>query len=276
LSGVTPTAADNNLLDALIAAVSAAIERWCKREFAARQYDELYSGRGAVRLALRRYPVISVERVAYGPEIVLTVTNTSASNQRATVQVTSTGLTLVRVASGVTSSDASVTFAANVTLSAVATAVNALGNGWSASVVDSAYNNRASADLRAIQGALNAKDVRAGLKLHLMELNAYEVDSSRGWLLRAGITLEGEEQVWEGGANYWRVIYTAGYASVPDDVQEACAEWVAHLFWQARRDPGMAQAAYPGAQSYGLFKDMIPGVQALLRPYRRHVIAMEN
>src|SRR5207248_3288921 len=136
----------------------------------------------------------------------------SASNQRATVAVTATGLTLVRVAAGVTTTDTSVTFAGNVTLSAVATAVNALGNGWSASVIDSANNNRASADLRAVQGALNARGVNAELTLHLQELSAYEVDANHGWLVRAA-------GCWHGGVNFWRVIYTAGYATVPEDVQ---------------------------------------------------------
>lgn len=263
LSGVSPTAADNTLLDTLVSAVSAAIHRHCKREFPARQFDELYAGSGTPRLALRQLPVISVERVAYDPEVVLTVTNTSAANQRATVHVTATGLTLVRVASGVTTTDTSVTFAGNVTLSAVAAAVTALGNGWSAAVADAAYNGRASADLRTIQGALNAKDVRAGLKLHLSELDEYDVDPARGWLLRAGGGL------WHGGPNHWRVIYTAGYATVPEDVQEACAQWVAHLFWQARRDPGLAWASASGAQS-APFPGMPPGVRALLSPYRKH------
>ena len=41
-------------------------------------------------------------------------------------------------------------------------AVNALGNGWSAAVVNP-YGSWASADLRAVQGALNAKDRPAEL-----------------------------------------------------------------------------------------------------------------
>lgn len=40
------------------------------------------------------------------------------------------------------------------------------------------------------------------------------------------------------GSRYWRVLYTAGFDPVPEDVQ-ACAQIVAAYFWQTRRDPGL-------------------------------------
>src|SRR5437016_672766 len=98
LNNLATTSAENTTLDALIAAVSAAIERWCRRNFVSTAYDEIYDGCGQDELVLRHFPLLSVERVAYEPTAVLRVQNTSASVQRATVQVTSTGLTLTRVA----------------------------------------------------------------------------------------------------------------------------------------------------------------------------------
>src|SRR5207247_8870650 len=114
-------------------------------------------------------------RAATNHQAVLTVKPTSSSNQRATVAVTSTGLNLTRVASGISSTDTSVTWAANATLNAVAAAVNALGNGWSASVPDANYGLWASSDLRTPQGALNAKNVDAPLRIHVEDLSDYEV-----------------------------------------------------------------------------------------------------
>src|SRR5262245_27468818 len=238
LNNLAATAAENTTLDALIAAVSAAIERWCGRNFVSTQYDEIYDGRGQRELVLQHFPLISVDRVAHQPTAVLRVQNTSASVQRATVQVTGTGLALTRVAAGVSATD-TLTFAVNVTLTALATAINALGNGWSASLASDEFANRASADLRALQGALAAKDAPADLRIHLLELTDFNIDSARGLLLRPG--------GWRGGSQHWRVIYTAGYAAVPDDIQEACAQWVAALFWQTKRDPGLAHETVPGS-----------------------------
>src|SRR5207253_7196632 len=102
------------------------------REFALETYDELYNGTGDRRLLLRRYPLASVQSVRYRPVTALKITNTLANTPIARVTVTSTGLTLLRTTSGVTSTDSSCTFAGNLTIVALQSAVNALGNGWSA------------------------------------------------------------------------------------------------------------------------------------------------
>lgn len=259
LNNLSTSAAENTTLDALIAALSAAIERFCWRNFVSTQYDEVYDGHGHAELVLRHFPILSIERVACEPTTVLNVQNTSASVQRATVQVTSTGLLLTRVASGVSATD-TVTFAGNVTLTALATAVAALGNGWTASLASSDYANRASADLRALQGALTAKDVAAELKIHLQEIAEYDSDAARGFLRR--------DLGWPGGRQAWRVIYTAGYSAAPEDVQEACAQWVAALFWQTKRDPGLLQESVPGSIFRMPHTQLPPSVRLLLEPYR--------
>src|SRR6202008_2324720 len=110
---------------------------------------ELYSGTGEPRLLLRHYPLVSVQSVRYRPVTVLKLTNTDPTNVQARAAVTATGLTLVRVKNGVRTTDTSVTFAGNVPLTALAAAVNALGNGWSAQVAGDAtnYGSWPSADL---------------------------------------------------------------------------------------------------------------------------------
>lgn len=252
---------ENTTLDALLAAVSRAVENYCWRTFAVTSYDELYPGNGLHELVLRNYPTVSIERVAFAPMPVMQVTNTSANNQRATVKVTATGVELIRVASG-TPSTSTILFSDQATLSALASAVTALGNGWSASVPNAADNLRASADLRALQGAFGAMNVNANLKLHTGELSSFLVDAERGCLTRA------DGACWDGGVQHWRIVYRAGFSAVPDEVQEACAEWVAQLFWQTKRDPGLASESIPGATSRTVLRDMPASVKLLLSPYR--------
>jgi hypothetical protein len=222
------------------------------------------------------------------------INNNTGLNQRATVAVTSAGLTLSRVASGVTSADTSVTFAGNPTLQAVVNAVNALGNGWSAQVIGdtaSDYGLWPSADLyvkpafgdgTSGQGALTARGQFAELKLHTYELAGYQWDA-RGWLLRAipytdPELLHPEDLVWPVGINNFRVQYTAGYTTVPEAVQEACARWVSVAWSLTGRDPLLVSQAVAGvSQAWG---DLVTGgtqppsqVAALLQPYRRHTVA---
>jgi hypothetical protein len=255
------TSDEDATLAALITAVSRAIENYCWRTFSVTSYDELYPGNDRRELVLRNYPLISVERVAHGPMPVLRATNTSSSNQRATVKVTPVGLELIHVASGVSATD-DILFSDQPTLTALASAITALGNGWTGTVLDPANDLRASADLRALQGAFFAMNVNADLKMHLSELSAFQVDMERGLL-----TWDGGAG-WFGGVDSWRVLYSAGFSDIPDEVQEACAGWVAQLFWQTKRDPGLASESIPGTLSRVPLRDMPTSTKLLLGPYR--------
>ena len=279
---------DEPVISTLITAASRACRKYCRRDFTHTTYDELYSGSGDRRLFLRQFPLISVDSVRYRPVTVLKIINNLANTPQARVAVTSTGLTLTRVTNGVKTTDTSVTFASNVTVGAVIAAVNALGNGWTAMTVG--YDNWPAADLYCpngisgsdganppSQGALTAAGQNAELKMHTYELAGFQLDVRRGWLLRAipytdPELLHPEDLVWPVGINNFRVQYTAGFATVPEDVQEACAELVATYFAQRGRDMTLQAEAVPGGHSYsvpGVTIDNIPErIAALLRPYR--------
>jgi hypothetical protein len=290
------SASNDRTIDALIGAVSDLIAKYCRRDFVVRSYDELYNGNGERRLLLRQYPLLSVESVRYRPVTVIKITNTVAANVQARVQVTSAGLTLVRVNAGTKYTDTSCTFAANATLTALAAAVTALGNGWSAQAVGDStnYGSWPSGDLywppsfgqgTSSQGALQCvAGSFAELKMHTYEMAGYQWDAGRGWLLRAipytdPELLHPEDLVWPVGINNLRVQYTAGYPTVPEAVQEACAEMVSELWQRTQRDPALSSQRVQGvvAQTWGA----IPGrgaqlpdyARRMLAPYRRHTVS---
>lgn len=287
------TSTSDTLLATLITAASEAIEKYCRRRFYACSYDELYDGNGDRRLMLRAYPIQSVESVRYRPVTVLKIINSSTTvNQQARVKVTSTGLTLTRVASGVTTTN-SLTYAGNVTLQAMATAITALANGWTAQVVGDSggdYGLWPSADLwvppsfgdgLSSQGALTTRGQYAELKLHTYELAGYQFDP-RGWLLRAipytdPELLHPEDLVWPPGINNFRVQYTAGCTTIPEGVQEACALWVGVMYYETQRNPAiiMTSSAPAGgtatSTTYGTdIQSPPPHIASLLKPYRRY------
>ncbi len=291
------TAGDERTIDALIGACSDAIQKYCRRDFAVRSYDELYDGNGDRRFMLRQYPLISVESVRYRPVTVLKVINNDmATNQQARVTVTQIGLTLLRVASGVRVVDTSITWTAYPTLQSVAAAITALGNGWSAQAIGNSaedYGAWPSADLfippsygngTTSQGALTARGENAELKLHTYELAGYQWDV-RGWLLRAipytdPELLHPEDLIWPVGVNNFRIQYTAGYPVIPEAVQEACAGWVAERWNLTKRDPSLHSqastiAGNPTSYVYEVdaSDDPPPRIVALLKPYRRITVA---
>jgi hypothetical protein len=297
-----PASPNASLVSALITGCSWAMTRYCQRQFIKQTYDELYNGNAQRQLILRNYPLLSVESVRYRPVTVLKITNTLVANVQARVNVTSTGLKLVSVNAGVTTTvTAGLTFAGNVSLTALAAAVNAVGNSWSAVVVGDTnnYGGWPSADLYCPNGISGSNDPGvegqgalqcvagsyAELKMHTYELQGWQSDTRQGWLLRAipytdPELLHPEDLIWPLGVNNFRIQYTAGYATVPEDVQEACAQYVSHLYNLAQRDPALMHQV-PVSNTTSGWADTYSGkygppapVRALLATYKHHTLGI--
>ena len=252
-------------LAALITAASAGIEKHCMRTFGSASYSERYDGQGDGEIWLRQFPVSAVSRISVGRSVALIIQQTNTTtNQRAYARVTATGLTLVRVASGVTTTDATVTFAANVTVTAVAAAVNLLGAGWSATVQGS-FGLWPAADLYYHQGSLDCLGVDANLQVFDGDVSEWELtDPLAGWL--RGNFPRGQQNV--------LVDYTAGFATIPEPIQMATALFVSDLL-KAPQFAGGIAGEHLGDYSYYAPAGQSPGimsnrVRTLLSPYVDH------
>jgi hypothetical protein len=245
---------DDTAINTLITACSRAIMRYCRRAFVSDSYDELYNGRGERQLFLRNYPTQSVQSVRYRPVTVMKITRSDGASTmpQARVDVLSTGLRLTRISNGVkTQTTTGLTWAANATLAVVGSAVNAADDGkwtWASTGYDTwpsadlYCSNGSTTDLEgnaytgAGQGALQCvAGSFAELKMHTYELQGYQINERQGGLLRAipytdPELLHPEDLIFPIGVNNFRVQYTAGYTTIPEDLQEACAQLVAYHF----------------------------------------------
>jgi len=295
LQGVTGI---DNIIGTLITAASDGIRKYTRRDFISTSYDELYDGNGGRTLLLRQYPIQSVKSVRYRPVTVMKVINNNMTlNQQARVQVTSTGLVLSAVASGVPNAT-TLLFATYVTIQALATQINTMSStGWAAQTVGDPsvdYDLWPSQDLYVpssfgdgltSQGNLTARGQNAELKMHTYELAGYQFDP-RGWLLRAipytdPELLHPEDLVWPPGILNFRIQYTAGYTTIPEGVQEACTAWVAYMYYAYTRNPNVISTATAPSggtalsTTYGPLSFPPAHVQFLLKPYRRHTIGID-
>ena len=235
------------ILPQITAAASRKIRVYCNRYFNRQTtIDELYTTDPGKPLLLREYPVNAVWRCASYPTTVYTVQNSDTStNQRALARILTTGdvdaglvvtgLSLTRVASGVTTTN-NLLFATYTTLTSLANAVAALGNGWTATA-DMAYALWPTSDLRAVQGNLPAWGKDAEFQVHTQDV-PFSMDEKIGavWIqdrtidpfasIRFGpfLTTDFGDVSVSGAPMGVRVIYDAGFDTVPVDVQEACAE----------------------------------------------------
>ncbi len=276
-------------LASLITAASDAIRRACQRDFVQTTYTEYCSGSdnpGALEpLRLRQYPVLEITRVASNPLPALLIANSdSSTNQRATAETTQTAVQLVRVASAIPTTVA-LNYADYPTVGQLASAINALGNGWSASVqtqtITGDFSKWPTADFRPLQGALTAMLGGAYLEIYTEDVEpfllgtCYPAGIFDGLGPRFGWRLDDETgelfaRFPRGRLNI-RIDYTAGYAIVPQAIQEACVQLTQDLYQAGLVNSTLKKATLGSSsievQSQSSTASLYGKVQLLIAPY---------
>lgn len=278
--GVTLSTAQSAILPTLITAASREIIRHCGRQFGPVTYDEIVTPEGGrqdrgepASVQLSYFPVQAVARVMTGRATVLTVSNVdAATNQMASVAFTVsgdveyndlayTGLSLSRTASGVITAT-SLAFDGYATVGALAAAINGLGSGWRASVASNSTPSPAlfaSADLVGVREPKNAFTPGAALDVFTQAASSYDIDRATGilrcygldgigwgaggaWGPPFGAPWDGLGD-WGGGAvgcTQYRVTYTAGFLTIPESLQQVCAELVKATLERLNTDSTLA------------------------------------
>lgn len=233
--------ADDSLITSqIIPAVSAWVDRYCNRAnggLLSQQYDELYQGSGTHELFLNNTPIQSIQRIAttqlpalsihntdsdMGCRALVALTSTPANDINPNSQNTSTGLTLTYIKNAVTTTN-SFTWTAYPTIQNLVDAINAAGNNWTATVMGG-FGGWSSSDLRATQGAFGARITTCYMWIHWLDLPWYRVENENNGLIYSPMGFHR-------GPVGWRVQYTAGYTTLPDDMVQALAEMCANAYY---------------------------------------------
>lgn len=202
---------NDSLIEEMLSETEGFVSSWCRRTFESTQYNlEKYSGRGYRTINLKNYPVTAIDRVSVGVRNAIQIQNSNSSSS-ASASVTPTGLRLVLNGTP----DVSITWATYTTLSTVVAAVNALGNGWSASVTSSDYSSFLSTDIVTQYGSscINGRYVYLSIP---GEAEPYiETDLEAGQIVLANGFSKGFKNIF--------VDYTAGYSAsnMPEDLKLA-------------------------------------------------------
>ncbi len=295
--GLTDTQRDQ--LPYLVAGASMAARRFCQdRNFDQRTYAEFHnvSLDGVIRLL--QPPVQIVQRVQGQPSLALTVSNMSTAVQAAQVYFaytgtwqgystsaeTPAGLTLSSVASGVVTTS-TVSFVTSQTISALATLVNAVGGGWTATAdsvlglwpvteLDGGYVGQGAAT-RAINGQ--------GAQFNILQdlaLSGFRLDTRRNGFIYVG-RQNTDAYRWGPSSNDFfasdytqcgrvKVTYVGGETVIPMQVQLAVAELVKFTLYMLKTDT-LLESETAQEYSYKLCAKMLmaipPQVQQALAPF---------
>ncbi len=235
---------DDTLLGTIVAAATQKIQRMCGRDFVATDYREWVTGDGQRSIALAHYPIIYVDRIAYGAMGAITASATGFI--KATIQVYDSGVRCSTIATDGTAATDNLTFAAYPTTTLLAAAIEAL-SGWTATA-DVAWP---SADIYRT-GGRDCLNQSITLNYPSFDASEYRVDADTGIIAFATNvdSWSGTPRMAVGTYNYL-VSYRAGYETIPDDLNQLAREFAAEIFYAASKDPNVSSESL-GDYSYTL------------------------
>ena len=232
--GIT-SSSDDTILEKSIDRASDIAERYMGRKILSRAYVEWRDTYGQERIRLFQYPASIIRFVGIGYNAAITVGATNPLDPAVSVTVSDSAIILYRQVAAGTETTTTLTFATYPTTALMATAINAT-TGFSGSVVldlPSRYIRRMSGrTLRNATVNLEAPD---------QAMEDYLADLDSGVVY--GRQLTGYRSV--------LIDYTAGYATTPDDIEQAVLMIAASLFQGRKRDPNIASESL-GGYSYSL------------------------
>lgn len=232
--GIT-SSSDDTILEKSIDRASDIAERYMGRKILSRAYVEWRDTYGQERIRLYQYPASIIRFVGIGYNAAITVGATNPLDPAVSVTVSDSAVILYRQVAAGTETTTTLTFATYPTTALIATAINAT-TGFSGSVVldlPSRYIRRMSGrTLRNATVNLEAPD---------QAMEDYLADLDTGVVY--GRQLTGYRSV--------LIDYTAGYATTPDDIEQAVLMIAASLFQGRKRDPNIASESL-GGYSYSL------------------------
>ncbi len=141
----------DTVLTARLQAASRLTEKYTGRLFVSEERTEVTDGYGGF-IQTAAYPITAVSKVGIA-RCGLYVSNTSSSIQQARVSLSSTTMTLVRTASGASTTN-TLTLSSYTTITALVAAINAIGSGW---VATTSYGDWPVSELETAAGGKSAK-----------------------------------------------------------------------------------------------------------------------
>lgn len=243
------TSTDDAVLEKAIDRATARIESYVGRQILSRSYAEWRNGCGVDTIRLHQWPVTQVTNVWTGNYAALVVSSAQPTDIRASVSVNqetgTNAVALTRTESNGTTKVDTLPLGTYPTTAGLATQIGSVA-GFSCTL----GKNLRSVQLRPRAGA---DTILATVTLFAADTASeytYDYDTGRlsidpswwaQWPMDRGVMPDAVKSV--------LVEYTAGYATVPDDIEQACIEVAAMMYRDRRRDSGLASESL-GDYSY--------------------------
>ena len=243
------TTDDDRMLVELLDAATSRIETFCQRTFVTASYKQFIDGSGPAQIMLPNFPVTAVRRLGWSRKNAISVTASTATDLRATVEVQNDAIVLKRWDSAGAEVETTIAFADYLTTALMATQIGTI-TGWTATA-----DATILCDEMMRQGGQDALSQSAQLYYIDATDADYRVDEASG---RIDMISGQSETQWypfdpdaitfpRGAGNIF-VDYDGGYAqaSVPPALQEIAWELVSATYHGGQHDPSIASESLDG------------------------------
>lgn len=229
---------DDVLLEDAIDRATAIIESHCDRKFKSRTFYEWCMPSGERTFTVENYPINSITNIAYGSAISFTVSSDTASTDvRATVENDGTTIRLRKLPYSGTAESIELAISSYPTTRQLVNYINLSANGWSATLTE----NAETVTLYRF-GGRGVIDAPCNFEYPRDNVSEYRVDYSTGLVHIIADRFPGIRSD-DASANRFPsgfypvfVEYTAGYATVPADLEQICIEIAADLYRERKQD----------------------------------------
>ena len=202
----------SDLVSSILTSTDKYIKEYCRRDFESTTYSDTYDG-GVSSIFLNEYPIIALSRVAQGRDEAFSVNNTATSSY-ASCSCDGTNFTCNLNGSG-----SDLALATYATITTLVAAINALGDGWTATV-SGEYGDFLSSEIINFYGKSCLDNDIVYVELPSESLTDFILNANTGEIQHA----------FPRGFQNIYISYTAGYATIPTDLTMAVKILVQYIY----------------------------------------------
>ena len=244
----------SDLVSSILTSTDKYVKGYCRREFESASYNETHDG-GVSSIFLNEYPITALSRVAQGRDEAFYVNNT-ATTSYASCSCDGTNFTCNLNGSG-----SDLALGTYTTITTLVAAINALGNGWTATA-NSGYGDYLSSEIIDFYGRSCLDSDTAYVDIPSESLTDFIMNASTGEIKHAFPS--GDQNIY--------ISYTAGYSSIPDDLQMAVKILVQYIYSKQQEDNFGNEYYSLGDVKKALTNEFPIEVQKILMSYKRFMI----
>jgi hypothetical protein len=247
--GITASTNDA-VLETSIDHATAIIEQYLDRRIAERTHREWVDPRGQGTIVVNQWPITSIKTIAYGAADSIILSIDDPNDVLATVENDGSSLKFNRIDSAGSSSSSSLSFATYPTTSQLVTQINSSVTGFSASLTKNAYSYSLHrfGGRGLVEATMNLTYARDNISEYRVEFETARIHmrSDRFPNYRDDYRFTNR---FPSSFQSVFVEYTAGYATIPDDIKQVCFD-VASDMYQLRLEDTTKNSESIGDYSY--------------------------